>query len=293
MWLFWLLVSVVCTSAECATNRRILRNSTDTGSYLVNYNLAATLLLVAVMPFGTLRLPQAGMSWVLLLVAGATWYLGARFSFQADRRIEVSVSSLISQIKILLLVILGAAIFKESLTPLQLGGVGLMFSGLVVLNIVARRANAAFAHTSDIHARRNLWIGVGLKLLSVSMTTTAIMIDKTLTNVTDPAVIAVSGYLLPLVLGGIASLRKRREADQPRMRFSAGALVAGCLSGTAYVTLVQSFSAKPLSLVFSLYQMNVLLTLALGFFWLEERDNVWGKALAGIVITMGSVALVW
>jgi uncharacterized membrane protein len=65
----------------------------------------------------------------------------------------------------------------------------------------------------------------------------------------------------------------------------------GLLGGLGYFAFVKSLSTAPISIVFPVFQLNVVLTVMLGILVLKEKSHVFTKIISASIIVLGTVLL--
>jgi drug/metabolite transporter (DMT)-like permease len=274
-WLFWILLAAVCSASEKCMHRFFLSKSAQEWEYMFGYNIGALLLLV-ILTISNLHSISFDANFILLVLSGALWFFSCLFSFKADRFMEVSMTSLVSQLQIVLVCVGGILFFNEHLSTLQSLGVLLIFAGLSIL----------------FHAKRGqLNVGIVYKLVSTTASSAALLLDKKLVLFYTPSLVAISGFIIPTLIS--TALRPHQIVTGSRFiletRFYSVAM--GLLGGLGYFAFVKSLSTAPISIVFPVFQLNVVLTVLLGILVLKEKSHVFTKIISASIIILGTVLL--
>lgn len=262
-WVF-LFTSVVGSAAERVGHRYLLRSRSHVEDYQVGFGLGALLLLIpwvkSPLNFG---FPLCGG----LVVSGLLWYFGNHTSFRADRVATASASALASQVQLLFTLVGEMLFFGEFIALRQVPGILLILIGF---GVAARQSAGE-------------WRGIAIKILSAGLKASALLCDKGLARWVSPPTIAAFAYALPLVLsvGG-------RAAKAPRA-ITVPNLILGALSAGVYVCMIKATSLLPISIVFSVYQTNLILTILLAYLALGERHGFARRFSAGSIITLGAI----
>ena len=263
--------------SDSASNRRILSRNAGHWEYLLGYNAGALLVLLFIcMLFSQVFGQIPTTAFPLLVLSGLLWFVGCYFSFKADQRVEVSATSMVGQIQLVLVFLGGIFVLGESVSFFKIAG-----SLCVVLGI-------AFLGESLRGVCRQ---GLIFKVVSASATACALLVDKRLTGIVSPMVIPVFGYLIPTAIAvGVrpgrigAAIRSTRD-----MRFSNVAL--GMVGALAYYSLIRAFVLQDASTVFPVYQGYLLLTILAAHFCLREQGRLGVKLAAAATVVLGAVCL--
>ncbi len=276
-WMIWALLSAVSTAAERAANRFSLANKEQYFDYMLAYNLGALVCVTLVTATSTqgFDLPADPMTILWLMTSGLLWFFGCVYSFKADQHSEVSVTALISQLKILFMFVAGIWIFGESMSGLKFVGLLLILGGLALRLQVKGAFNK----------------GTVFKTLAVVITSGATLVDKSLSTKVSPGILAIAGYLLPFIFSIFVGRKFLHSFWDYLLSLQFRPLLIGVLSGVAHYALIRSFVGGPLSAVIPIYYLHIVFTFLLGVLFLNEKKDLARKSVAAALVTLGAVAV--
>jgi drug/metabolite transporter (DMT)-like permease len=267
-WLGWIGIAVATEAAEQILNRRYLSKTSHYWEFLVGYSFGAILLSLILLS-GEMQFAQAtGATLLGLLLSGVFWFFMYLFNARAYQQVDVSLTSLLTQIQLVLVFFGGIVLFAEPLTLGKLFGTALIVGGISLRGTSFGRAS---------------YYGLTFKLLSIIAGAAGFLTDKWLTAQTTPAVIQLWSYAVPTVL--VVTLRPTRLATAYRLardlRFvNVG---VGAINALAAYALLHAFAAADISIVYPLYQTYILLTILAAHFLLGESGGLRTKlASAGV-----------
>ncbi|MBI4406064.1 MAG: EamA family transporter [Deltaproteobacteria bacterium] len=273
-WILWLLIAIFGAAIERICNRYVIFKSGKEWEYMLGYNIGAMVLLAALMGKGFGRIE----AWILglLFLSGCFWFVYCWLSFKADRFVEVTVTSILSQLQVVFVCLGGIVFFEEKLAAIQWTGIIVVLLGLCIL-IQPRQVT--------------LSKGVYYKLISTVAMSAALLFDKKLISVCDPAVVALSGFLIPTLIA--ITCHPKNVGAASRFIFESRFLnvLMGALAALTYYSIVKAFSVAPISIVFSIFQLSVVLTVLLGILFLHEKDRIMAKLAAAVMVALGTMML--
>lgn len=171
----------------------------------------------------------------------------------------MSLTSLLTQVQVVLVFFGGIALFAESVTIGKLLGTALIIGAILMRRTSFGRASYG---------------GLAFKLLSIIAGATALLTDKWLTALTAPAIIQLWGYAVPTAL--VIALGPRRLATAYRLAYDLRFvnLGLGAINALVAYALLHVFAAVDVSIAFPLYQTYILLTIVAAHFLLGESGGL-------------------
>lgn len=279
-WLAWVAVAVAAEVVEQLLSRRYLSKTPQYWEFLVGYSFGAILFSIVLLSgdvifSSAMQLMQAPATTILvLLLSGVFWFLFYLFNARAYQDVDVSLTSLLTQMQVVLIFLGGIVLFGESFA------IGKLLGTVLIVGGISLRARS-FGRAS--------YYGLVFKLLSIIAGAAAFLTDKWLTASTSPAVIQSWGYAVPTAL--IIALRPSRLASAYRLaqdlRFVN--LGLGAINALVAYALLNAFTAADISIVFPLYQSYILLTILAAHFLLGEGGGLRTKLVSAIAALLGVV----
>ncbi len=274
-WLLWAVLSAICTALERAANRFSLANRSRYVDYMLAYNIGAILFVTFAGSLEGFQLPNNATQVGWLAVSGLLWFFGCVYSFKADQSAEVSLTALVSQMKLLFMFVAGVWIFNETISFSKFLGVILVLIGLIV----------------RLQVRGSFNRGTVFKTLAVIITSGATLIDKSLSQSVSAGTLAIGGYLLPLVFTVIMARKHLSSFVDYCQKEKLRPLLIGVLSGIAHFALIKAFTGGPLSVVIPIYYLHIVFVFMIGILFLNERQHLKRKVLAALFVVAGAIII--
>jgi drug/metabolite transporter (DMT)-like permease len=223
------------------------------------------------------QIQNSVLTYVLLIGLGFVNLLSVYVFFRMHSFAELSISSIVSRIRIIWVPIIAFIFLGEVLNFNQYLGIAILFIGLSV----AVSPNRFFADKgvfySFITSIVVAIISVLFKALSPLASTSVIMVVMAL-----PSVI-----LLPLLMKN--SIKRLRGGIKDRLTLKILASLANLLA--MYFTLMSLKSGGPVSIVSGIYQAMMIISVIAGIIFLKERKDI-PKKLIGSTITVIGIILI-
>ena len=280
-WQGWIGIAVAAEVVEQLLNRFFLSKTPEYWEFLVGYSFGAILLSLVLLSgdlqfSDNIQIAHASATTVLvLLLSGVFWFFFYLFNARAYQLVDVSLTSLLTQIQVVLIFFGGIAFFAEPLTIGKLLGTALIAGGISL-------RGASFGGAS--------YYGLAFRLLSIIAGAAAFLTDKWLTALTTPAVIQSWGYAVPTAL--VITLRPSRLVSAYRLardlRFVN--LGLGAINALVAYALLHAFAAADVSIAFPLYQTYILLTILAAHFLLRESGGLRSKVVSALAGFLGVVS---
>lgn len=233
------------------------------------------LVLLPFIPYASLNLSPTTIT--LLIAAGSFWAVSVYADFKSLVTLPVGLGVLMSALRTILLVAIGAILFGESFTPRDGVGATLAIAGVLIA--------CAWKPGGKL-------IGAWPRLLAVIMSGAAIVTEKALAQRTAIELIIAGGYFIPGVIYLIlkpVGWRKQCGLGSPRRATLIGCYVL--LYAAVGPVFVTSFALGNLGGTFVIFQSRLALTMILGALILGERDGLLWKCV-GMVTTLFGLYLV-
>ncbi len=112
-WPAWIGIAVVAEATEQLLNRLYLSKISQYWEFLLGYSFAAVLISLVLLSGDAHFAKMTGGTFLLLLLSGVFWFFTYLFNARAYQQVEVSLTSLLMQIQVVL-VFLAASCFSPS-----------------------------------------------------------------------------------------------------------------------------------------------------------------------------------
>lgn len=226
--------------------------------------------------------------WVFSLSAGLSQSVSTLLLSKALKYGDISISVAIWKIQVILLLIFGVIFLKETVTLIGIVGILVSLFGVYLLNV--RRA-----HVSLIEPLFLLFKEKGLRyalLAAVAITPTVLLFKKT-AQMADPYFSTLTNYIFAslLILPLVVKKSAKHLTILPRYlgRFFAMGFFAGAATIFGNLAYVLSVAAY----VEAVKQVEILLALAAGVIFFNERERVQEIWLGCVVLIAGFLILIF
>lgn len=215
-------------------------------------------------------------SIVILSILGLIEVVGMYAYMRMHAASALSVSAIVQRSRIIWTAILAAIFVGETFTPIQLGGLLVLFLGV-----------SAVAAPHKLRGDK----GVQFALLSAFLfSITTIMIKATIGSI--PPAAQVAGLALPsLIVFPMFSKNfgsKLKQFTRDRMALK---LVAASSSVAVLFLTVYAYAIGPAAKIGAIFQGSLVLSVFAGIILLGEREDLSRKLLGSILVIIGIVAM--
>lgn len=272
-----LAVAVLLNCVDRLITRRSLRDHDLADNFLLVYQLTCTLITAPFALFfliqSPLPTPDAGLGFAVVLGVATVllWGVYSVASFRSARLLELSVSSTVGRLRIIITAIFGMIFFGEHLSPAAIVGVLILLVAFIPVSTLP---------TAQLNRR-----GLTYALVATLAISFALMADKALTEWFSPEVVVFIGFLGTTIIAFVLNRHTRLSHAKPVL---VTAVIAGAAGAGGYFALVTALAAGPASIILPVYQASALLYVVAGIILLGER-NGWGKKiLSGCIAAVGT-----
>lgn len=263
--------------------RRILAQRLGSYNKLINAVFFAFFLLPGIFiiaPFFPHNLDIGGLNILLLLLGSLIFPLGNIIAFEANKRVEVGIFTIINSVSPVFTITLATLLLQESLSTLQLWGAGL----LILSGSLAAFSQLQKAGKTSLHA-------LSLCLLSAILIGVAIVYERFMLTRIDFGAYLVYGWGSQIVWAVILA---RRELSKLPELFSKklGArrilLVWGAASLLKSLSFILALKIGTASLVGTASNFLSAVVVVSAYIFLKERKQLAYKIVA---VTIGICGL--
>ena len=275
-YLLAIISSLIMVALELTL--RALQRTRDQGWFLsILGSCVGGILLLPFVPFSSLYLNPSTIA--LLAVSGIAWTIAILAEYKSHVSLQVGVGALISSLRAVFLVFIGASFFGETFTVWNSVGAAFALTGVMI----------ACPNRGGISSA-----GMGFKLLSITANTIAIVTEKFLAQTTSIELIIVVGYLVPAAMYLVVRPRNWREQcvlGPTKRRLLIG--LYAILYTLIGPTFVVAFALGNLGETFIISQCRPVLLMIFGAILLHERSHLIRRCFATTITLVGLYLLVY
>lgn len=211
------------------------------------------------------------------LVASLIFHLGYYIGLaEAYRRAEMSqIYPLARGGAPLLTTAVGVAFFGERLAPLQLGAIGLLGIGIMLISILGRRRGSAFDP-----------VALGFAALAAVMISGYTLVDGLGARAAgDPHAYSAALFVIDAIpLFAYVALRRGKEGLAAMRPFWLQGTAGGALALGAYWIAIWAMTVAPIPLVAAVRESSVLFAALIAFLWLKEPLQASRLVACGFIV---------
>jgi len=224
-------------------------------------------------------LPSSQIAYIGLVVGVVSYGLFERLRFVAAKRIDASTLTIITTLGIVIAFIGSAIIYHEDIS------ISKMIGSLLILSAIFIVPSPKNQHSKK--TRSGLLIGLAISLCIGF----ALMMDKNGALFFSSETYSILVWSLPLLIviyPGIKVEKLYAEIKIGSWRIILMALV----NVLAYAIFLKAFTLADATKVMPIGQLSTIMTVLLGAAFLNERDGLVAKIIAGLIATVGAILLV-
>jgi len=275
-WILLTLIAGLGSVGFNTQNRKTLKDGEDSTVYAWLFEISRATIFALLIYFDRFFI----FSWAnlgVLLALGMTELVGVYFYMKMHAYTELSVSSIISRFRVILIPLAAFIFLGERLTNTQYLGVLAIFVGCLVV-----------AGNGKIRGTRGFWYALAFVFVSVISN----ILIKMSTAFASNSVVAMafslpSAILIPLIMK--STFVRFRISIPHILRPTIGATL---LNVVTMYALVAAYRLAPVSLVNSMFQSITTLSVVVGIFFLQENDHKTLKLVGAALTTIGIITLI-
>lgn len=280
MWFQLTLLGVLAYSGYYLLSRVFLKQkNSDAVAYAIVFNIiCATIISVVALSRG-FTLPDLKKYAFNLILMGILYTLSQVFIFQASKTIEASELIIISSTRVLWTIGGGLLFLGESFDLAKALGTALILFSVVFVSYKKKQMRFSKGHVYALLA--GVCLGVGF------------VNDSYILRQTDAVSYAAVAFILPAFLTIIifprAALQLKKFITYKTLR---NTFLLGLFYSVGIIASYAAYTAGgTASQIVPIGQSVVIVTVILGALFLKERDNLWKKAIASVLVAIGVLLL--
>ncbi|MSU54943.1 MAG: hypothetical protein EXS46_00180 [Candidatus Taylorbacteria bacterium] len=264
-----------------ASSKILSRYSAETTNVLglaifIQFTAALIFLPSAIIHFS---FPSNTTPLLALTLASIVWAIIAVTSLNSHKHTPVSLREPISQLRAIVVFLLGILLLGESWSGKAFFGTVLIALGITIAIFHPERKFGNFKNR-----------GVQLTILSSTIAAIAPIMDKFSLGFFDPNVYGFLVYFIPgLILLSIPQPRRENFKEVFKNKFwpAVGISVSSAIS---YFCILKTYLLLPVTIAYPILQTSSLVVVISGIVLLKEKNNLFFK-IAGTIVTILGVIL--
>lgn len=277
-WQFNLILYLILYVVFTQAYKVVTKKNKNDGALTILLQFLGGIFVLLFIPFFEIKFPTDIKVWAFLGLAVIFYAIADRVNTTARKGLEVSVYSLLNQLATVFIIVWGIIFLKEPILLNKLLGALLIILG----NILVLYKKGKFEWNKYI-----LFSILGN--LSISF---ALFIDVgTSESFNLPIYVA-----LTLIIPGLLILIfERIKVKDIILEFKNGnkkAITAITLSwGTMIVAILRAYTLSNVTTIASLSATTTILNVFVAYFFLKEKDSLFKKIIAAIIVVLGIVLI--
>lgn len=284
------MVGGVFKSIHLLLDRVILREQKESLSFSFFIQLLSAVMMLPLL-FWKVKLPKESVAYLILFVVGMVDTLATFLIKESIRLLEISLRTIIYQIRIFSVLILSFFLLNEGLGLAKVMGSVLIFLGIAAAFFKRRKAGWLKKAVGRVFERKEKRArGIFFTLTAAVVTAFELMgwkylLGKFSLPLTLFAVSTISAvvflFLVPNLTEKVTNLVKGKK----------GRLVVlnGILANICWFLFFWATSLTEASKTLPITQGFMALTVLGGIVFLKERERIWQKVLGGILAAVGVI----
>lgn len=275
-WLYLSLGAALSFASLNILSRVMSVDSKNPRALSLVYNLVSVLIsLIIFFLTNSLRnfsLPTQAEAWIYFLIAAFFYGLFERLRFYATRALDASTFSIIGNLSIVIAFFISLFLYKESLTLTKLAGfISIMISLFLV---VERKKSKIKLKAIVLGLFVSICLGIGWGL------------DKKGVLFFNPITYNLLVWFGPLIFIYFPHM-KLNDMKVEIKKFSWKIILLSFLNVIGYLLMLKAFNLADATRIIPITQLSTLMTVIVGIFLLNEKNNLFKKLLAGIIAVFG------
>lgn len=266
-FIFYLFFSVVFNQSY----KVVTRTSKKDGSLTILLQFLTGTIILLLVPFFEIKFPSDIRIYLFLVLSILFYAIKYRLNTTIIKGIEISSFSILSQLNIVFMILIGLFFFKEPIIISKvIGTLLIIFSNILV-----------FFTKKSLKINKYVILGI-LSNLSMAI---AVSLDVSISNQFNiPMYIAIT-FITPAI---VLFLFERQKISYIQSEFRNGnkklILITAISWAINAITSLRLYLLGEITTVAPLCSLTVILNVLAGFIFLKERNNILKKIVAGILI---------
>ena len=275
-WLFLTLLSVLFASVASILQRVLMKDDrSNPYLYAIVFHFLLGFLSLGLGLFYGVQFSLFSGDFLLLLLASGLWGATSIFLFKALQVVEASEATIVSSLKVLVTIVASVLFLHEVVSGQKiLGALIIIVATLLVVNIKnGFKLNRGLVYVFAMA----LFAGLAIVVDSANVQEYDVITYNTFQNF-------LTGFIIFAFYP--KGIQQWRHISQPSFLIKMLPLVVfSTVQGLLYLlALTQEGHTAEIG---TIRQASTIVTVILAVIFLKERDNVWRKFLAVILVTLG------
>lgn len=254
------------------------KSSKKDGALTVLLQFLSGVVVLLLMPFFKFEFPTDIKTYLLLGVACIFYAIADRVNTTARRGLEVSIYSILGQLSTVFIVCWGIIFFKEAIVAKKIIGTLLILAG----NIAVLYKKGKFEWNKYI-----LFSLLGNLAMSIG-----ISVDVGISDQFNMPIYVATTLIIPSVLVLITERIRLKDVINEFTQGDKRAIsFVGCSWGVMIIAMLRAYQFGSVTTIAPICAITTILNVFVAYIALKEKDSLFKKILAAIVVVIGIVLI--
>lgn len=271
---FFLIAYLIMTVIFNESYRVVSQNMKHAGSLTVLVELIAGIFSLLWIPFFEIKFPTDWKVYLFLSLAIVFYTIQNRLATSARSGMDASTYSIVKQISIVFVMVLGFLFLKEEITyPKIIGSILLIGSNILI-----------FYQKGSWRNNRYLWLGI-IANLCMGM---ALFLDVNTSNSFSlPFYVSITLIIPAILVFLVERLKIKQVIGEWNHHSKKFIWLTGISWSFMMITKLRTYQLGEVTKIAPSCSLTVILNVLFAFLFLKNRKNIFRKIIAGILIIIG------
>lgn len=277
-WVIYVILYIIFSTLFTQSYKVATKTLTKPGALTVLLELIGGIAVLLISPFFEIKFPTDIKIYIFLILAIIFYAISDRLNTTVRSGIEASTFSMLKQLSTTFMIFAGLIFFKEEFVWKKfLGAMLIIFSNILI-----------FYQKGKFKMNKYLWLGV---LANISFTV-ALFLDV---NISDefnlPIYVALTLVIPALLIALIERIKPSEIKEEFKNGNKKAILITGIMWGLIIFLQLRAYQLGKVTIVSPLCALTVISNVIVGYIFLKERDDLFKKIFAAILIVISIILI--
>ena len=277
-WIFIVILYLIIAVVNNQCYKILVKNMKKASATMVIVDGLSGLFSLLMIPLFDIKLPENKLVYLFLTLACIFYALNDRLSTTVRKGIEASTFCMLKQLSTVFMIFAGLLFFKEKFIIAKFIGAMLIVFGNIFV----------FYKKNSFKNNKYIWLG----LLASLCSTIALFIDVSYSKEFNLPIYISFTLIVPAILILFFERINFKDLKREFINSNKKILVTICMSNALMNVLkLLAYKLGKVSIVAPLCSLTVILNVILGYVYLKEKNNLFKKIIAALLIILGIVLI--
>lgn len=270
-WVVAVILYLIFAVAFNQSYKLVTKSMKNAGALTVLMEGLGGIFCLLFIPLFDIKFPTNPYVYLFLGLACVFYALNDRISTDVRRGLEASTFSIVKQVSTVFMIIAGLVFFKEEFVLTKIVGALL----IVISNVLV------FYKKDSFKNNKYVWLG----LLASLFNTIGLIIDVNYSTQFNLSLYAGFTLLLPALL---ILIFERIKLNDIKEEFKSGNKKVMAITAVSWALMMilklRAYQLGKVIIVAPLCTLTIILNVIVGYILLKERDDMWRKIVAALLI---------